>query len=195
MQGRSQGECNMCARAGSTRWCCASPAREPPVARFRWRLLPGSGTGAQTTRATRVATTSAPSPRNWAMWRPTRCRPAPRRWRAWAKPGSRLLASGRGQVVLVGDVLVPDRRLAGGGVPLLDREMGHQVVGRRAMPVPLPRPDHDRVTRPHLTDRAVLALDPADALDDVQHLAERVHVPGGPGPRHEMHPERAHQAR
>src|SRR4029077_95396 len=49
--------------------------------------------------------------------------------------------------------------------------------------------------RPHLADRAGVALDPADALGDVQYLAERVHVPGGPGARREMHPERAHRAR
>ena len=109
--------------------------------------------------------------------------------------GGRSGAGGGGLVVLVGDVLVPERLLAGGRVPVLDREVTHEMVGGRAVPVPLPRPDHNRVTGAHLPDRAALALDPADALHDVQHLAERVHMPGGPGAGREVHPERAHQAR
>src|SRR5690242_4462263 len=87
---------------------------------------------------------------------------------------------GRDGVLGVADVLAP-----GGVVALLvdveHREVGHEAVGCRAVPVLLSRLEEDAVARADLLDRSATALSPADALDHVDGLPVGMGVPGGAG--------------
>jgi hypothetical protein len=64
--------------------------------------------------------------------------------------------------------------------------MGHEVVGQCAVPVLLARWSVHGVAGPHHHDLAA-GGDDAEALGDVQRLAETVAVPGGAGARGEAH--------
>src|SRR5438132_12685945 len=60
---------------------------------------------------------------------------------------------------------------------LPDREMGHEVVGRGAVPVPLAGRSVDRVARADLQDLAAAGLNASQAFGDVYRLADGVGVP------------------
>ena len=83
-------------------------------------------------------------------------------------------------VLVVGHVPAPAHDAAR-VIHLLHRQVDHEAVGRRAVPVVLAGLEEDAVARADLLDRAALALAEADALGDEDRLAERVGVPGGAG--------------
>src|SRR3977135_624364 len=66
-------------------------------------------------------------------------------------------------------------------VDLLHGDVGHEAVGRGAVPVVLAGLEEDAVAGADDLDRAAAPLAEADALGDVDVLAERVGVPGGAG--------------
>src|SRR3954465_10102143 len=93
-------------------------------------------------------------------------------------------ASGPALVLVVGDVVAPGRlrpRVVRGDA-LGDGQVGHVVLGGRAVPVPLARRRADDVARPDLGNRAAPGLDAPPALGDVQGLPDGVRVPRGPRP-------------
>src|SRR5450755_2993320 len=144
---------------------------------------------------------SSPRP----SWSRSAC-PSPIPSSAWpspssssASPGSRggrctattitsARGSGRGGrgVFLDSDMLAPGDRAAG-LVGLLNGDVRQEAVGRGTVPVVLAGLEEHAVAGPDLLDRTTLALAAADPLDDVDRLAERMGVPGGPGTRGEMH--------
>ncbi len=63
------------------------------------------------------------------------------------------------------------------------REMGHEVIRRRAVPVPLVRSGEDDVAGTNGVDPVTAGLDESLSLGDVQRLTECVRVPGGACPR------------
>src|SRR3954454_10410632 len=89
----------------------------------------------------------------------------------------KLRASG---VLLVADVFAPGDRAAR-VVDLLHREMGHEAVGRGAVPVVLAGLEIDAVARADDLDRAALSLAQPHSLGDEDRLPEGVGVPGGAG--------------
>src|SRR5215212_8774906 len=113
--------------------------------------------------------------------------------RAYRRSGSGLDRRRRG-VFLVADLLAP----VGGGmvvVDLVEREVDHEAAGAGAVPVLLAGLEEDPITRADQLDRPATALAETDALGDVDRLAERVGVPGGPGAGREvdevgLHPRR-----
>src|SRR5689334_20087321 len=80
------------------------------------------------------------------------------------------------RILLVGDVVEPGHDLPG-GVSLLDRDVRHEAIRRRAVPVLLARLDVDDVPGSDLP-HAAAGGDQADAVRDVQGLALGVVVPG-----------------
>ena len=84
-----------------------------------------------------------------------------------------------GAVLLVADVVEP-----GHDLPLvvgfLDGDVGHEAAGGGAVPVLLAGLDVDDVARADLLRLAAAAGDVPDAVGDVEGLAPRVVVPGGP---------------
>src|SRR5262249_21877550 len=89
-------------------------------------------------------------------------------------------------VLLVGDVLEPFNVLA--VEVFLQGDMHHVGIRAGAVPVLLAGRDPHGIARPNFPDRRAPELHPADAGNDVQGLAERVGVPGGPRARLEPHP-------
>src|SRR2546426_12273962 len=88
---------------------------------------------------------------------------------------------GRTAVVLgVGDVLAPV------GVALGHGEVGHEVIGGGAVPVPLGGRVDD-VAGADGDDGLATGLDESFALGDVEGLSEAVGVPGGAGAGREVH--------
>src|SRR5205807_5821640 len=83
-------------------------------------------------------------------------------------------------VLLVGDVLAP---VDGAAlvVDLLHRQMGHEAVGRGAVPVVLARLEVDAVAGADDLDRTVAPLAAPDAFGDVDGLTKGVRVPGRAG--------------
>src|SRR6266404_4811912 len=59
----------------------------------------------------------------------------------------------------------------------LHRDMGHPVGRRAAMPVFFARRNPDDVASANFAHRLSQGLNPADARDDVERLAERVRMP------------------
>jgi hypothetical protein len=86
----------------------------------------------------------------------------------------------------VGHVLAP-RHGAAGVVVLLHRDVDHEAVRRRAVPVVLVGLEEDAVARADELHLAALALAEADALGDEDRLAVRVGVPRCPRARCEVH--------
>ena len=84
-----------------------------------------------------------------------------------------------GWVFVVGDVVAPLGGLA--VVRLLDRQMRHERPGPGPVPVPFPRSRLHGVTGPDRLRIAAAALYQPRALGHVQHLAERMTVPGRAG--------------
>src|SRR5215216_4871682 len=84
------------------------------------------------------------------------------------------LGGGRGWVLVVGDVLTPVGlgSLVAGGFG--DGQMGHEVVGCGAMPVPLVRRRGDQVTGADLLDGAAAGLHQPPAVGDIQGLPDGV---------------------
>src|SRR5947209_7238769 len=72
-------------------------------------------------------------------------------------------------------------------VRLLDRDVSHEAVGCRTVPVLLPRLDVDDVPGTNLVHLATATGDQADAVGHVQRLAPGVRVPSGAGTRRESH--------
>ena len=83
-------------------------------------------------------------------------------------------------VLLIAHVFQPIDHLA--VEPLLDGDVRHGRTRRRPVPVLLARREPDHVAGTDLLDRATLPLDPAAAGRDDEGLAQRVGVPGRPGP-------------
>jgi hypothetical protein len=71
------------------------------------------------------------------------------------------------------------------GEVLEHREVAHEGVGGRAVPVVFPGRVDDGVAGAHAEHRAVARADESDALGDVQGLADRMGVPVGAGARGE----------
>src|SRR5215204_1712352 len=99
--------------------------------------------------------------------------PVPRRARRLPRSPRRVLTDGdlrgRPAVVLgVGHVVTPGR------LTLRDREVGHSLVGRGAVPVPLVGRCVDRVAATHRDDGRTARLDEALAFGDVEGLAVAV---------------------
>src|SRR5262249_33775954 len=90
-----------------------------------------------------------------------------------------------GAIVGVADMFQPVDGLA--VLDLLDSDVGHRGVGRRAVPVFFARRDPDDVAGANLLDRAAVTPNAAEAGDDDQRLPERMGVPGGAGARLEGH--------
>src|SRR4029453_16281606 len=87
-------------------------------------------------------------------------------------------------VLLVGDQVAPlGLRAATLAGALPHRQVAHELVGGGAVPVPLARGRVDGLAGMDLDDLAAAGLDEADALGDVEGLAQGVAVPGGAGAR------------
>ena len=71
-------------------------------------------------------------------------------------------------------------------IGLLHCDVGHDAGWGGAVPVVLAGLEEDAVAGADLLDRCALTLAAADALCDVDRLAERVGVPGGAGARGEV---------
>jgi hypothetical protein len=91
--------------------------------------------------------------------------------------------------LLVSDELAPSHGAAG-LIGLLHHQVGHEAVRRCAVPVFLAGLEEDAIAGPNLLDWPVTPLAPADALGDVDRLAERVGVPGRAGARRKVHQRR-----
>src|SRR5437868_9923512 len=74
--------------------------------------------------------------------------------------------------------LVAELALGAVGGRLPDREVRHEVVGRRAVPVPLAGRRANGVAGVDLDDLAAARLDAPEAFRDVDGLANRMAVPG-----------------
>src|SRR3954451_11072487 len=85
-----------------------------------------------------------------------------------------------GGVLLVAHVLAPGD-WAARIVDLLHREMGHEAIGRGAVPVVLAGLEVDAVARADDLDRPALPLAQPRPLGDEDRLPEGVGVPGGAG--------------
>ena len=94
--------------------------------------------------------------------------------------------SSRGRLGVVG---VADGLEPAGGLALLVRlrhgEVGHHVVGCRAVPVLGAGRDHDRIARQQHLHPLAVHLIAADAGEHVEHLAYGVRVPVGAATRRE----------
>ena len=77
------------------------------------------------------------------------------------------------------------------GTGSLDRQVGHGRMRRRTVPVHLTGLGMHRVPGADLGHGSSLALHPASALGDMQHLPERVGMPGGAGAGGEAHAHRS----
>src|SRR5947208_823735 len=84
-------------------------------------------------------------------------------------------------VLFISNVLHPVDHLTIGR--LLDSDVRHGRGRCRPVPVLLARREPDDISRMHLLDRPPLTLDPAAAGRDEERLAQRVGMPGRPGPR------------
>src|SRR6185437_5042574 len=93
-------------------------------------------------------------------------------------------------VFVVRDVLTPGRVIAR-VVDVEQREMAHEAVWRRTVPVLLARLEEDAVACLEYLDRPAAPLRTADALEDVDRLAIWMGVPGGARTGHEVHADRA----
>ena len=82
-------------------------------------------------------------------------------------------------VLLVGDVVAPGglRPFGAFADSVPHGQVSHEVVGGGAVPVPLVGRRVDRLACADLDDVAAAGLDKADAVDDVQRLADGVGVP------------------
>src|SRR5215218_3025792 len=98
-----------------------------------------------------------------------------------------VLGVGGGGVLLVGDGLEPGRGVRPVGVVLEQREVAHEGVGGGAVPVLLPGRADGGVAGADAQHGAVAGADEADALADVQGLADGGDVPVAAGPRSEAH--------
>jgi hypothetical protein len=88
-------------------------------------------------------------------------------------------------VFLVADVLAPGHGAAA-VVDFLHSEVRHEPIRRRAVPVFLAGLEVDAVARTDDLERAAPPLAAPDAFGDIDGLAERVGVPGGPCARREV---------
>ena len=86
-----------------------------------------------------------------------------------------------GGVFGAGDVLAPF------GVAFADGEVGHEMVGGGAVPVPFAAGGVDGVASSDGGDGFSPGLDAAFAFGDVHGLGDGVAVPGGPGAGREMY--------
>jgi hypothetical protein len=80
-------------------------------------------------------------------------------------------------------------------VDLEDREMGHEPVRRRAVPVLFARLEEDPVARANDLDLPAASLCEADALGDIDRLTVRVRVPRRACPGCEVDAVSAHARR
>src|SRR5664280_1575911 len=104
-------------------------------------------------------------------------------------------ATRSGRVVLgFGHVLRPDYVFAVLARPL-NCEVNHREPGRGAVPMPLPGFDQHRVAGLHRADWLPRSLHPPHAGQDVQHLAERMRMPGRARTWFEGDPDNAHAGR
>src|SRR6266536_3517104 len=94
-------------------------------------------------------------------------------------------------ILLVGDESTP-RGAVAFVVDLPHRKVGHEVVGGRAVPVPLSRRRVDHVAGADLDDLAAARLHQPTPLGHVQRLAAWMGVPGGAGARCEPDDVDAH---
>src|SRR5262249_39362346 len=100
----------------------------------------------------------------------------------------------RTEVFGVRDELTPDGFVAFRG-RLPDGEMGHEVVWRGAVPMPLAGRRLDRVARPDLQPLPAASLDEPDAVEDVKRLPACVGMPAIPRSGREPHDADAHLRR
>src|SRR3954467_2423576 len=94
-----------------------------------------------------------------------------RQWKRWATTRSASPASisaTGGAVLLVGHLLEPLHHLA--VERLLDGDMLHRILGRRAVPMLLAGGEPDNVAGPDLLDRATVALHEPAAEEHDQRL-------------------------
>src|SRR5262245_46537039 len=163
----------------------------------RRRPCPRRSPGTRSTAWTRAG---SPSPRcpagsrssatctGASMTPPTRCRPCWTGRNAMASTSCEAAAPGASGgssavgVLVVGDVLPPVQfgaLVSGDG--LGDGQVGHEVAGRGAVPVPLICRRVDDVAGADLGDVAAAGLDEPSPLGDVQGLPDSVGMPCGAG--------------
>src|SRR2546423_1792737 len=85
------------------------------------------------------------------------------------------------QVLVVADEVAPV------GSAFIDRQVGHELAGSGAVPVPYSGPGDHRLSGPDLLQRPAAILNPGHALGHVQRLALRMAVPGRAGAGCEVH--------
>src|ERR1700722_6343378 len=78
---------------------------------------------------------------------------------------------------------------------LRHREMGEQAIRRGAVPVPRVGWDDPGVAGIEDLRRLALQAKPADTAETIEHLADRMAVPGGARARREGHDRGAHARR
>jgi hypothetical protein len=88
---------------------------------------------------------------------------------------------GSALLFVVGDLLGPF------GHAVADGQVDHECAEGRTVPVPLARGGRDRVAGSDLRTCAAAGLAHARTLDDMQHLAGRVTMPGGTGTGREQY--------
>src|SRR5207247_2852237 len=93
--------------------------------------------------------------------------------------------------VFVGGDVAPPHDGTAGVVGFLDGQVGHEALRGGAVPVVLAGLEIDAVAGADDLDGTAAALAAADALGDVDRLAEGVGVPGGTGAGREMDHGRA----
>src|SRR5256885_1984399 len=134
--------------------------------------------------------------RPWASWTPPEGRasackiPTPRTLGGWDGPVRTGQSVGYwGLVVVLGvrDVLAPL------SVSFGQREMGHEMVGCGAVPVPLVARRGDHIAGADREDGPAAGLHAPFAFGHVERLADRMRMPGAAGPRGEVHGSDGHR--
>src|SRR5579884_3746663 len=95
------------------------------------------------------------------------------------RTSTRLTGASTAEVIVLADVLAPGDGVAL-LVDLLHRDVHHEAVRRRAVPVLLLRLEEHTVAGADLLHRAALALTASHALGDEDRLSQRMGVPRGP---------------
>src|SRR3954447_24851961 len=178
--------CQASLRASSATSWSAAAARRIPIEALEMAVENSSRL------PQRMATRIAAATTDPAMVIGLRWRPLKRRTRRQASIGHAVFggsALGRSVVLLVGHGVAPGRGVAF-VVDLLHREVGHEAVGRGAVPVLLAGLEEHAVARTDDLDLSAAAPAPAGSFRDIDGLAVGVGVPRGPGAGGEVDADR-----